>query len=145
MSMPGKLVLSRDGCWRHDGDLVTHQGVSSYFNRYLRYSEVHRSYVLEVDGKCVSVEVEDAPYFVLSLHQDEAKFYLSLSNQKEEVLDLNTLSIGVDNSIYCLVQAGQHLARFSRSAYQGLIPYIQEEDGAFYLNIAGKSYPIKQR
>ncbi len=143
------LRIDRDGRWFSNEEEITHR------KTYLLYS---RSLVRDVSGRILlrikneewPVEVEDAPYVVKSLDADTAgtdeiaAIDLLLNDETRERLIPETLRIGAANVPYCRVHAGRFDARFSRNAYQLLLPYIRhdKQTGRFFMIIDGKQFPL---
>ena len=63
---------------------------------------------------------------------------------RPEVLDLDTLSIGRGNILYCRVFGRRFSARFCRPAYYQLAQFVREDDTGqgFYIELNGDRYPI---
>jgi hypothetical protein len=72
---------------------------------------------------------------------------LILNDESREVLIPETLFIGRENVLYCLVRYQTFTARFSRNAYQLLFPFIQhaEEENRFFLVINGQKYELRPK
>ena len=146
MSLPGRLCFTKDGQWRHDGVVVTHRQIARYFARHLEYSEEHGSYVIAVDGRCVSVAVEDTPWVVTSIDSsDTGPWQIQLNSGESYPLDPESLEIRAENVLYCKVKGGTHLLRLLRSAMQSIWPLIEEQNGSYYVLFHGQRFPILQR
>lgn len=143
MSMPGSLSLSKNGDWLHDGKPVTHAGVSEYFWRYFRYSKELAAYVVEIDGKCVSVEIEDVPYVVRTIDVELDPWTLLFNDGSLETLQPETLEVNSDNIFYCK-RANGEAARFSRAATQTLIPLVKEDVRGFFINCGARMVRLKK-
>jgi hypothetical protein len=96
------------------------------------------------------VEVEDAPFVVMTLEfvspgpAGEEEVWITLNDETREKLAPETLRIGPGNIPYCKVRNGLFEARFSRNAYQVLLPHIQPDEpgNQFFLSLNGKKYPL---
>lgn len=139
MSMQGALRLTEEGEWLHDGVPVSHEHIAKYFTKHLRYSLEHGSFVVEVEGKCVAVTVDDVPLFVdeIDLHGGRVR----LSNDAVESFAPEALRVSKENVFY-LVRVDGSAARLRRNAAQQLYPHISEEGGAICLKVQHRSVPI---
>ena len=142
MSMPGGLRITKDGTWRHDGGEFTHQNVQKYFESRLRYSPEHSQYVVEVDGRCVPVEVEDTAFFVRTIDTTGEEWRLILSDETTEPFDPKAIEVGSESVFYCRVKGGAERARLLRPAWQALLPVIEEHDGSITLSYRGTRHGL---
>ncbi len=141
------LRIDKDGRWFFEGEEITHRKTYLLYARSLALDESGRI-VLRVGREECPVEVEDAPFVVKSLESVSSApdgveaIRLALNDESREELDPETLRIGPDNVPYCKVRDGAFEARFSRNAYQLLIPYIHhdEKGNRFFLSLNGKKY-----
>jgi len=105
---------------------------------------------LRVGKEVCPVEVEDAPFVVKTLEFVTSKqgrlesVWLILNEESREQLIPETLRIGAGHIPYCRVRDGMFEARFSRGAYQLLVPFIQHDEkrSRFSLIIDGKEYNL---
>jgi hypothetical protein len=70
-----------------------------------------------------------------------------LNDETHEELYPETLRIGPGNVLYCQVRSGKFEARFSRGAYQLLIPFVRHDEKAnrFFITIDGRAYDLSHR
>jgi hypothetical protein len=139
------LRLDREGRWWHEGELVAHAGLAAALNRWLDRLEDGR-YVVRLDAERYAyVEVEDAPYQVLTVEIERGpegpRVYLKLSDGGQEELDYGSLRVGAAHALYCHVK-GRMAARFSRQAYYLLGELLEESPEGFALRAAGQLFPI---
>jgi len=75
----------------------------------------------------------------------EEGIWITLNDETREKLSPETLKIGPENIPYCRVRNGMFEARFSRNAYQVLLPHIQpdEQENHFFLSLNGKKYTLQ--
>lgn len=144
---PYVININKDGEWFYNDRKIIHPTVLRIFNDNLFRAEDGRHY-LEVEGDIAEVEVEDAPFVVKRVMpaMDEGElcgFIISLSDDTEDILNLDTLKINKKNIPYCLVKRGL-LAKFSSKAYYMLSNYIEhdEDQDSYYIKIKSKKYKI---
>jgi uncharacterized protein len=141
------LKLDREGRWWHQGEPVQHAGLADALHRWLDRLDDGR-YVVRFDAERFAyVEVEDAPYQVLTIEiergPDGPRVHLRLSDGTEEELDYGSLRVGGGNALYARVKAGRFAARFSRQAYYLLGELLEESEQGFGLRAVGQLFPIE--
>ncbi len=140
----GKISFRRDGCWYTDDERIDNPRIAMLFSQ-----SIHRaadgSYYLKVGDERAAITVEDTPYVVRTLEDDElGGFLLVLNDDTREALDPATLEVGADNVLYARVKGGEPRARFLRNAYYHLSPGFEaDERGGFAISIRGRRYPLK--
>ena len=135
------LQLNKHGEWLHQGARISKQSISDYFFRSLKYDPESNTYFLEIGKGRATVEVEDTPFFVLSFDTSTLPWILNLSGETRHPLLPESLFIGNENQIYCLINNGQDRARFSRSAHQTLLHYAVSDDQVI---IGGRHYVLSK-
>ena len=143
------IWIDKEGRWFFQGEEITHRKTYLLYNRNLTRDESGRV-ILRVGKEICPVEVEDAPFVVKSLvlstsEQGELEsIELILNDESREQLIPGTLRIGAGHIPYCRVRDGMFEARFSRGAYQLLVPFIQHDEkrSRFSLIIDGKEYNL---
>jgi hypothetical protein len=149
MSSSSSFRIDKEGRWYYEGEEITHRRTYLLYARNLTRDESGRI-LLQVDQERCPVEVEDAPYIVKTLNFLPAPgggikgIELILNDETREELKPETLRIGDDHVPYCQVREGMFEARFSRNAYQLLLPHIQQagSEGPFYILLDGKRYDL---
>jgi hypothetical protein len=143
------LRIDKEGRWFYGDEEITHRKTYLLYCRHLTRDESGRI-ILRIGQEQCLVEVEDVPFvvktldFILSDQGQLKSIWLTLNDETREQLNQRTLRIGPGNVPYCQVRGGAFEARFSRGAYQLLLPYIQHDEEAkrFFINIAGKEYDL---
>lgn len=143
------FYIDKDGRWFYQGEEITHRRTYLLYCRNLTRDASGRM-MLKIGEETCPVQVEDAPFVVKSLETETTpggeltSIRLILNDESREPLDPETLNIRSDNVPRCRVRAGLFEARFSRQAYQRLLPYIQQDgDGKrFFITIAGRQYDL---
>jgi hypothetical protein len=140
----GKISFRRDGNWYSDDERIDNPRIALLFSQSIKRNP-DGSYYLQVAEERASITVEDTPYVVKSLEDDQlGGFMIVLNDETREPLDPANLEIGADSVLYALVKGGQARARFLRSAYYHLSDHFESDtDGRFYLNIRGNRHPLK--
>ena len=149
MNSRSSLYIDREGRWFFQGEEITHRKTYLLYCRNLTRDESGRI-ILRIGAEESFVEVEDAPFVVTTLAflraEDGAlkSIQITLNDETSEPLDPATLRIGNDHIPYCRVRGGLFEARFSRGAYQLLVPFIEQDEqgNRFYLSVGGKEYNL---
>jgi uncharacterized protein len=143
------LFLDKDGRWFHQGVEITHQRTCLLFSRSL-YKSPDGGYFVRVGKECAPVDIEDKPFVIKSVTvvsesgESCSMYKILLSDETEETLDPNTLTIGPEHVMYCTVKGSTEEARFLRSAYYQIsahVEYIETED-RYVLPCKGHDFPI---
>ncbi len=143
----GSIRIDKEGRWFFQGEEITHRRTYLLYNRHLTRDEAGRI-ILKIGQEICPVEVEDAPFVIKTLELIPAEqgglksVELILNDESREPLVPETLRIAPNHIPYCRVRRGMFEARFSRGAYQLLIPFIQQEekDGPFFIVIAARKH-----
>ena len=143
------LRLDREGRWWHEGQIVAHRGLALALSRWIDRLPDGR-FIVRLDAERFAyVDVEDAPFIVttvlLDREADGVRAGLQLNDGSSEELAYDTLSVGADNALYCMVKEGRFSARFSRAAYYLLGELIEEAEQGFALRAGGGLWPLKPR
>lgn len=138
MSRNSGLSLDKEGRWRHEGDLITHERTLAALNRGL-HVRPDGQVTVRVGPQWAFVRVDVAPYFVRNLRfvgdnggrgEPPQHVELLLSDETREVLDPESLTLVGDGELYCGVKGHSTVARFLRAAYHNLVPLLVETDVA---------------
>ncbi len=143
------MRIDKEGRWFLQGKEITHRKTYLLYCRSLTRDDAGRV-VLRVGREECPVEVEDAPFVVMTIEfvsprpGGEEEIWIILNDETREKLAPETLRIGPENIPYCRVRNGMFEARFSRNAYQLLLPHIRpdEQETRFFLSLNGKKYPL---
>lgn len=130
-----KIVLKKDGTWVADGTEITHDQTRDLFFRSIHFDTEQGQYYLEVGYERIFIEVEDTPYFVTSVDRSTARAALSDFTDRMIAAEYMKYENGV---LYLeLPERGQR-ARFLSAAYYELLKGLEEDDGFYFVTIAGK-------
>jgi uncharacterized protein len=143
---PCGIYIDKEGTWYYKGLEMVHREFVLLFYHNLEM-DPGGDYVINWQGSRCYVEVEDTPFVVrrASYQGNVAgpeRFVLHLSDDTEETLEPDTLSVGREHVLYCRVKGRSFTARFSRPAYYAIARHVGEEDGRFYLPLNGLKHPI---
>jgi hypothetical protein len=147
------LRLDREGRFWHQGELVTHAGVSAALHRMIDRLEDGRTIVRLDAERYAYLEVEDAPYQVRSVALERGAegplLFLLLGDGTEEELRYGSLRVGEADALYCEVKDGRFEARFSRPASRQLGELIEADETPegtlFFLRAGAGRWPIRDR
>jgi hypothetical protein len=139
----GKISFRRDGNWYSDDERIDNPRIALLFSQSIKRN-ADGSYYLQVAEERASITVEDTPYVVKALEDDElGGFTLVLNDDTREPLDPAALEIGARNVLYARVKHGTERARFLRSSYYHLSDCFESDDeGRYYVNLKGRRHPI---
>ena len=136
--LKGSLKLSKTGEWWHNGKPFTNKKLSDYFHKSIFWRENEQDYVIRIGKQQATFDLEDTPFFVLTIDQSVVPWKITLSDGTTEELSPTSLSLGPEDQIYCLVKT-THRARFSRAAHQLLLAHAMSEDE---IAVAGKTVKL---
>ena len=145
---PCLISIDKEGRWYHKGAEMIHREFVRLFYDNMVLDSRGR-YVIEWKGQRCYVDVEDTAFVVRRVVRQEKgaeggkeRFVLSLSDDSQEELMPDTLSVGRGNVLYCSVKNRTFPARFTRAAYYQLAEYVEEEKGDYYLPLNGRKNKI---
>jgi uncharacterized protein len=139
----GKISFRRDGNWYTDEERIDNPRIALLFSQSIQLAD-DGSYFLKVGDERAAITVEDTPYVVRTLEDDElGGFLLVLNDDTREPLDPATLEVGVENVMYARVKHGRFRARMLRNAYYHLADRLEADHaGQIVINLRGRRYPI---
>lgn len=143
------IKIDKEGTWYYRGAHMFRKDILSIFFEHLRIDEQGK-YFIELGKEVCYLDVEDTAFVVKSTYKqkldgDKADhFYIKLTDDSWEKLDLRSLYMGKENIPYCIVKNGKFAARFSRKGYYQLAEYIEheEKDNSFYINHNNEKFYI---
>jgi hypothetical protein len=139
----GKISFRRDGNWYSDDERIKNARIAELFSKSIRQNP-DGSFYLQVGDERAPITVEDTPYVVTTLEDDElGGFLLVLNDGAREELDPATIEVGAENVLYVRVKGGKFRARFLRNAYYHLSDRLEaDESGSIYLVIRGRRHRL---
>ena len=113
--------------------------------------DAHGNYLVELGDERCYLDVEDTAFVVKSVTKakqlcgEKYQIDILLTDDRHEILDLNTLHVGSDNVLYCKVKNGKFIARFSRNSYYQLAEFIEQEEKeqSFFISLNDEKYFIE--
>jgi len=146
---PCLIFVDKEGKWYHEGAEISHRPIFLWLIQNLEKDDQGNFIVHLNNQKCV-LEVEDTPLVVQRVDWAAAdpdgagQLILTLNDERQEALDPESLWLGRENVLYCLVKDGRIPARFLRAAYYQIANYIDEDEkGTFFLLLNEKKYPLE--
>jgi hypothetical protein len=141
-----KLFIDKDGAWFQNGAQIVHPEIYLLFNQILE-KDLDGGYQVRLGGEVCRVQVEDAPFVVQRVEEDERdRLYIELNDKTRELFDPERFWIGEKNVPYIKVKNGSFHARFSRPAYYQLAEHIvaDEREESFFFMFHGNRVPVKR-
>jgi hypothetical protein len=127
------MFVDKEGQWFHHGAPIIHRELIALFYKCLSVDAKGR-YLITLKSQVCHLDVEDTPFVIRrtdfvpsSSPSEKDRFVLHLIDNSKEVLDPQTLSIGRDHVLYCLIREGKFRARFLRQSYYQLAEYIEQD------------------
>ncbi|MCA1959576.1 MAG: DUF1285 domain-containing protein [Desulfomonile sp.] len=130
-----RLVIDKEGHWFQNGAEIIHREVYLAFCRALEKT-AEGEYRIRIGQEVCRVEVEDAPFVVRSILDDEnGRLYMLLNDETIEAFHPDKFWIGPDNIPYAKVKECRFHARLSRPAYYELAKHltVDDDDNAFFV------------
>jgi uncharacterized protein len=143
-SRESTIRLDGDGYFHHDQAAVEHPKLAQALHTWIARHPDDGRYILTNGYDWTYFIVDDVPYFVRSVRNDEGDAVLALSDGTEEPLDPATLRLGGRGDLYLKVKAGAKGgpfdAKMTRHAQTQLDPFLREEsEGETAGEIAGEA------
>jgi len=139
----GKISFRRDGNWYTDEERIENPRIAELFSKSIRQNP-DGSFFLQVGDERASITVEDTPFVVTTLEDDElGGFLLVLNDGTREELEPSTLEFSRENVPYARVKGGRFRARFLRHAWYHLADRLEASgDGAIFLTLRGTRHRL---
>jgi len=146
---PRDIHIDWEGIWRYRGAEMHRKDIVRDLAGFLRKTE--KGYCLDIPGiDYADIEVEDTPLVVVSVDRQKTgegeRIILLLSDGREEMLNLHTLTISSENVLYCTIREGKLPCRFLRKSYYQLTRYLEYDETVdqYFLYLNGTRYIIKK-
>lgn len=135
------LRLDRTGTFWHAGTAVTHPRLRQALLRWLDVSGDGRDIVRLDEKRYAYVEIEDAHLRARSARWEGDRCRVLWDDDQEAELDYAGLRQAPDHALYTRAR-GRLRGRIAGPAYHAIAEHIVEDDGAFWLEAAGRRWPI---
>lgn len=145
-----EIKIDKNGLWYYNGAHMFRKEILSIFFQHLRIDD-RGKYLIELGKERCYLDVEDTAFVVEAVYKTKnpcdgrEQIEILLTDERCEILEMNSLCTGEENVLYCRVKDGRFTARFSRKSYYQLAEFIeQSENGAeFFIKLNGEKYLIK--
>ena len=141
-SRESTIVLTRDGRFLHDGELVEHSGMRKAFASWLKRHPDDGRYILDNGYDWTYLVVEGDAHFVQAVRGVGESPHAVLLDGTELPLAASAL-YGDPDGVLSLELPGGRRARFTPAAQLQLSPWLAEHAGELGLQIAGHFSPIR--
>jgi uncharacterized protein len=143
-----EIKIDKEGIWYYRGAHMFRKDILCIFFESLQIDEDGKYIIVLGDERCY-LDVEDTAFVVEAVYKkkqvkNNEDIYISLTDDLQEKLDLNSLHVGKENVLYCRVKNGKFKARFSRKSYYQLAEFIEQEEKTdiFFIKLNGEKYLI---
>lgn len=144
-----EIKIDKDGVWYYKGAHMFRKEILSVFFQHLKIDKCGK-YLIELGGECCYLDVEDTAFVVVAVYKtklpDDSRDQINvlLSDDSCEKLEMNSLHVGKNDVLYCLVKGGRFIARFSRKSYYQLAEFIEQSENGncFFINLNNEKYII---
>jgi uncharacterized protein len=143
------IKIDKEGVWYYRGAHMFRKDILCIFFENLNLDNDGR-YFVKLNQEICYLDVEDTAFVILSVYQTKdpscglERLEVILSDESKEVLDVQTLTVGPDNIMYCRIKEGKFTARFTRKSYYQLAEFIEQDgaDDSFYIFLNDHKYFI---
>lgn len=142
------IKIDKDGLWYYCGAHMFRKDILHIFFENLKVNDCGQYYV-ELNEEIYYLDVEDTAFVITAVFKlkdpsgNGEKIEVLLNDDRRESLDLNTLTVGDENVMYCRVKDGRFPARFTRKSYYQLAEYIEQKNNVFCIRLNNEKYFIK--
>ena len=135
MAPPGvrvpKLFFDAQGAWFVDGEPIAHARTLSVLSHNARLEQ--GVWVTSIGRETAPFTFADTPLLVREAELTNGALVLRLSNESVETLIAAEFQRGADDGLSVRILSGRAWARFTRAAYQALLPHGQPDGDALVL------------
>lgn len=143
------IKIDKEGVWYYRGAHMFRKEILCIFFDHLKIDDCGK-YFIELNQEICYLDVEDTAFVVTAVYKtkescnDKEKIEILLSDDSRELLDLDSLSVGKDNIMYCRIKGGKFTARFTRKSYYQLAECIEMDDreNCFFISLNDHKYYI---
>lgn len=143
------IKIDKEGIWYFRGAEMFRRDFVNLFYQHINKDSDGR-YFIEYGEEISYLDVEDTAFVIKSVHiscsekSDDESVEMLLSDGTVETLKPETLYIGRDNVLYCLVKNKCFEARFLRPSYYQIAEMIEHdtERDSYLISLNDKKYYI---
>lgn len=135
------FLIDQEGIWYADGLVMVQKEIMKLFAEHLKKGD-DGGYFIEWQGKPYPVRVEDVPFLVLSVSQQDGQVMLHLYDSR--TLPMPPGSILLKNNVPYLSLFWKMDTRISQSAYSRLSENTVERGGAYFIQYGGQEWPVEE-
>ncbi|WP_128253417.1 DUF1285 domain-containing protein [Falsirhodobacter deserti] len=130
------MRIDRDGNWHYAGSPIMRDALVRLFARVLKREG--SSYFLVTPAEKVEIEVEDVPFIISDLRQQDGTVILTTLQGEDVPLTRPRMTSGIP---YVMVRSGLE-ARIDRKTFYRLVDLAQVEGDIFGIHSAGSLVPL---
>ncbi|NLM21070.1 MAG: DUF1285 domain-containing protein [Peptococcaceae bacterium] len=134
-----EIFIDKNGQWYADGVLMTRKDIVKLFASHLR-KESDNQYYIVWQNQWYPVQVEDVPFFVQSVTEQDGQLMISLYDGREMPLPSGKMIIKNNIPYITLFWPGD--TKLSHAAYNELGKRAIERNGQYYINYEGNEWPV---
>lgn len=135
-SRESKLRLDAEGKFFDDGGYVEHPKLQQALHTWIGRHPDDGRYILTNGYDWTYFMVDDVPFFVRAIREEDGDAVLILSDGTEEPLDPKTVTMGARGDVYLEIQhpspdkakTGPFRAKLTRHAQSQLAPFLEPRD-----------------
>jgi hypothetical protein len=147
-SRESTIRLDANGTFTHDGEPVSHPGLAQAMHTWIRRHPDDGRYILSNGYDWTYFTVDDAPFTVKGVREEDGRLVLLLSDGTSEPWDVASSRVGEGDAVYATVKRhGDEKgfeARFTRFAQASLAPYLGESGGRVVIRVGAREEPLQQ-
>jgi hypothetical protein len=136
-----ELFISKDGSWYADGVLMIRKEIIELFASHLKKDDHDRHYI-NWQNQLYPVKVEDVPFFVKSVNEQDGQLMIKLYDGREIPLPLGNIII--KNNTPYISLFWKHDTKLSRPAFYELCKNAIERDGHYFIKYGDKEWLIEE-
>lgn len=129
-----KIRRDARGRWWNDDAEITHPSLCRAFDAWIERAEDGR-YCLKNEINWAYVTIEGPPLFARRARVEAGALVLSLSDGRDEAVDLTTLREGSDGALACDVRAGTMPCALTSGAMMELAPHLDEDAAGPFVRV----------
>ncbi|MDP4127542.1 MAG: DUF1285 domain-containing protein [Bacillota bacterium] len=136
-----ELFIDKDGLWYTDGVLMIRKEIMKLFASHLK-KDGHNKYHIDMQNQLYPVKVEDAPFFVQSLTEQDGQLMIQLYDGR--TFPLPPGNIIIKNNIPYISLFWQRDTKLSRPSYAELCKNVIERDGHYFIKYGDSEWFVEE-